>query len=101
MMPGREALYPYLGIEEHVLANGKAQLVAWRLQRKSEQPSVVAQLNPLGHYEGDLLLGVQRNEICILGRPGLLLLCNSSAALSAGGSTEFSQSEAALNPGQS
>ena len=69
---GRAAAH--LAVEEHVLADGEAQLVARGLQRKSEQPRVVAQLDLLRQRERYLLLGVQCDQVCFAGCPCLLLL---------------------------
>lgn len=49
----------YLGIEEHVLADGKAQAVLRGLKSKSEQPSVVGQHDFFRQLEWQLLLWVQ------------------------------------------
>ena len=74
-MPCQGSCSGYLAVEEHVLADGEAQAVAGGLQRKSEQPRVVAQLDLLCQRKGDLLLGVQRQQIRLLGSASLLLLC--------------------------
>ena len=50
-----------LGIEEHVLANGQAQLVLRCLKGKSEEPGVMRQGNLLRQLEGNLLLWIECN----------------------------------------
>ncbi len=46
-----------------MLADWKAQLVLRGLQGKAEEARIVAQLDLVSQLEGDLLLGVQRNQL--------------------------------------
>lgn len=53
----------YLAVEEHVLADGKAQFVLRRLQGEAEEAGVVAELDLVDQLEGDFLLGIERNQL--------------------------------------
>ena len=53
----------HLAVEKHVLADREAKLVLGGLQGKAEQAGVVAELDLVNQLEGDLLLGMERDQL--------------------------------------